>query len=1318
MRKLLCAALCTALVVTLTPAAYGDGADACQNLAGGGVLTSSLNGTSRGALPPSTDSTASSPASPEGEDLSSDLLSVGGDGGVVASATASTANHIVVSDTSTTSGACWKFLTEEEWQLTQSGGYTPPEPDDFNTLGRGYFIIEDGAELTISGVTHENTVYIASGAAVKLTFENTEITWAEPAYTFTGAVDYETKTGISNGVPLPAGCLHVGTNAVATFAAIQGATVTLESENSDLRQGVIRMDSNASLDFIGKGTWNISGYAVNSQYSAYAGALIGSQDMGARFHELNFYSGTFNLLMKSDQNDRFSQAHALIGDGGRSGGFERLYFGDCEVRCTYYYNSTNRFNQYPFFVGMSNLSSNRGVNNPIIFDGTTFIGRVVKAPNTAHPAYCHTMSTIGKSYNCSAGASVLIKGDSVIDIDGGIGNSSNTVVAWNEYEPITVDIEGGLVMCRGSEAPGIGADYLTISGEDTRVYATTEASGDNPPPAIGGWVKTADAEVDIKIKDGASVMAMTAGSGVAIGGASTKVEGINIDISGDDTTVIAVATGNGSAIGSGITAGYTVLNYDNVDKPLIMASSIRAMDKSGSPKEFDAADYAYIYDSYDVRLGASIIDLTSYPSDTSGLERVLSGDIYLLKDMSIGSGIELRIPKYWNLHKMEHAVGGAGTITISGKQTKLTTVPPTNNFTNYTFPTTVYGHSPGTARIDTATVVPENETLSFEWYKDDDGDPFSGTQTSTGVKTKSFEIPDDLSVGTHYYYARVRGSSAVPRVVDLSTPCFVVKVTGASPKVTQSPVGLTAGYTGEAVPLLQAGEVEGGTLLYSLGDPGGPFSEDVPTATAKGTYWVYYKVQGDANHIDDTKMRALSAEIVDLAFSTPETLPAGTVNNPYTGVTIKGSGLGNLAVELISDNLPADMEYDVTTGALTGTPRRSGTYLLSLRVSTDNAGVDPVEGNFRLKIDPLTFSFYGNGGSYEDEDKVNVYYTGATFSAPLLTREGHSLKGYADRPQKTSLISDFSAYTDDMDFFAVWEKAGGSGDGGGSGSDSGPGGSDSGDTSGGAVAVKKVASVAVTGGAGAFRYKASKKGNTMQLGVAVLPADAADRRVTWRTSNAKVATVNAAGLVTFKGKEGVVTITATAADGSGKYAARVIKVSKNVTKMRTPVKKVYIQRGKSLTLPVALDDKTAPKLTVASRLTWKSSKPKVLKVSAKGKIKAAKKVKKKTKVTVTATAYNGKKLKFTVYVVPKAKKLTSARVTWPKKARLKKGKTYQIKIKLRPATATGVKVTFKSSKKKVLTVDKAGKLVAKKKGKATVTVKVGRKTYKKKITVR
>lgn len=77
-----------------------------------------------------------------------------------------------------------------------------------------------------------------------------------------------------------------------------------------------------------------------------------------------------------------------------------------------------------------------------------------------------------------------------------------------------------------------------------------------------------------------------------------------------------------------------------------------------------------------------------------------------------------------------------------------------------------------------------------------------------------------------------------------------VSIGAAQAGVTTKPVAeskLT--YSGGALVLVQPGEAEGGTLVYSL-SADGPFTAELPTATQAGTYTVWYKVEGDGNHTD------------------------------------------------------------------------------------------------------------------------------------------------------------------------------------------------------------------------------------------------------------------------------------------------------------------------------------------------------------------------------------------------------------------------------------------------------------------------------------
>ena len=134
---------------------------------------------------------------------------------------------------------------------------------------------------------------------------------------------------------------------------------------------------------------------------------------------------------------------------------------------------------------------------------------------------------------------------------------------------------------------------------------------------------------------------------------------------------------------------------------------------------------------------------------------------------------------------------------------------------------------------------------------------------------------------------------------------------------------------------------------------------------------------------------------------------------------------------------------------------------------------------------------------------------------------------------------------------------------------------------------------------------------------------------------------------------------------------------------------------------------------------WETSNKKVVTVTNKGKITG----KKVGKATITVTTDKGAKASITVYV--KAKKVATKKVTVKnaktdrvvKKVTLKKGKKLTLKVVTNPIT-TPDKVTFKSSKKSVVTVTNKGVITAKKKGKATITVKSGKKTVKVQITVK
>ncbi len=84
-------------------------------------------------------------------------------------------------------------------------------------------------------------------------------------------------------------------------------------------------------------------------------------------------------------------------------------------------------------------------------------------------------------------------------------------------------------------------------------------------------------------------------------------------------------------------------------------------------------------------------------------------------------------------------------------------------------------------------------------------------------------------------------------------------------------------------------------------------------------------------------------------------------------------------------------------------------------------------------------------------------------------------------------------------------------------------------------------------------FASINEGNTLTLSATVLPANATNKSVNWSSSDTSVATVSSDGLVTAI-KAGGVTITATAADGSGKKSSCILTIKAEVPSTTVTIK--------------------------------------------------------------------------------------------------------------------------------------------------------------------
>ena len=185
----------------------------------------------------------------------------------------------------------------------------------------------------------------------------------------------------------------------------------------------------------------------------------------------------------------------------------------------------------------------------------------------------------------------------------------------------------------------------------------------------------------------------------------------------------------------------------------------------------------------------------------------------------------------------------------------------------------------------------------------------------------------------------------------------------ATPTVTAPAAVENLIYTGGSRNLVAAGTTDFGTLLYST--DGNNYSEDIPTATNAGTYTVYYKVAGDANHND-------------VSGSIEVTITQKAVTNDNITVTIPSQtwkGYELTPVITVKDGettLTLNADYTVT--APSGPIQDSGNYTYTITGTGNYTGSK--EATFT--ITPRLAGQYGAVYVYQDQNGQTALLDGTS----------------------------------------------------------------------------------------------------------------------------------------------------------------------------------------------------------------------------------------------------------------------------------------------------------------------------------------------------
>ncbi len=214
---------------------------------------------------------------------------------------------------------------------------------------------------------------------------------------------------------------------------------------------------------------------------------------------------------------------------------------------------------------------------------------------------------------------------------------------------------------------------------------------------------------------------------------------------------------------------------------------------------------------------------------------------------------------------------------------------------------------------------------------------------------------------------------------------------------------------------------------------------------------------------------------------------------------------------------------------------------------------------------------------------------------------------------------------------------------------------------------------------------------------AIVPEDATNKKLTWTTSDVKVAQVSPNGDITGRGA-GEAVITCAAADGSGVSTAIQVTVFQPVQSLRLDKRNLNVFAGKTAE---ALQVTVLPENARYRDYTWSSSDESIAVVNEKGEVTGIR----GGRVQITATS--------TEPVSGNAKpKSVSCRVTvtqpveyigLEKDEERSTNKKLVLKVVVLPETAANKTLVWTTSNKKIATVQNGTAKIKKKEGTVTIT---------------
>jgi len=461
------------------------------------------------------------------------------------------------------------------------------------------------------------------------------------------------------------------------------------------------------------------------------------------------------------------------------------------------------------------------------------------------------------------------------------GKTINIVGALDDETSIGITIENGSgKFTNGLDGKGAASNFTAdASGNEIRIVNKEGYCG---PPHSHSWIYTAD---------GDTITAVC--SGVEAGSCDIETQTIKIVASGkvyDGTAVTATLTkSDGWTAANGLSVVPDIAYSGNTDAGTytasitlgeVTASAEFTIDEASMADEVSAEGYTGDYNG-------EAHGITVTKPDGATVKFGTESGSYTL-DAS---------PTYTN----------AGTYTVYYQVTKK----------NYI---TVTGSA--TVKINkinaVVTIVGNKSTDCFDKTEHTVSGYTATANTSLYDVSKDFTFSGDASVsltdaGTSYM--GLAAGQFVNKNNNFATVTFDVTdgyqtIIPVDAVITTAPETASPIYNGSKLALVKAGKVDGGELLYALGsdpktapDESG-FKASIPTAKETGSYYVWYRVAADKNHID------LAPECIKVVLAKEDWVTLSGVLYQKDGVT----PIEDATITLMKGKTKVDYEITTTNG--------------------------------------------------------------------------------------------------------------------------------------------------------------------------------------------------------------------------------------------------------------------------------------------------------------------------------------------------------------------------------------------------------------------